>query len=446
MNRRDFWRSASAAVLGGLLPPPMVWGSGVGRTWAAPAEASVNAERLLRRFHSLAEFGRTPAGGISRVAFSEADRAVRARVTTWLEKAGLSVHVDVAGNVVGERPGSVAGLRPLILGSHIDSVPDGGNFDGQVGSVGAVEVAQALADASVQLRHPLQVMFFTNEENGKTGSRALVGEVAPFELARVMASGLTIGEGIRMVGGDPDRLAEAQREPGSIAGFLELHIEQGGVLDAAGIPIGVVEGIVGIRRWTATIQGAANHAGTTPMAVRRDAMLGAADLILAVNRSVRGIEGSQVGTVGTLQAEPGAPNVIPGQVSLSIEVRALSMETIDEVFRRIEAEAARITESRDLNVDFEQFYVSYAAPTEERFRRYVEGAAEALGLRARRMPSGAGHDAQSMARLGPIGMIFVPSVQGISHSPLEKTEDDAIVKGTRVLLHALLAADASESP
>lgn len=440
MNRRTFTRLAGGAIAGAAagIPSPVV-------LHAAPIRAVVDPERLLGRFHSLAQFGRTPEGGISRTAYSDADLAARDSVGSWLEEAGLAVSTDFAGNLIGRREGTEPGLKPLVVGSHIDSVPNGGNFDGQVGSAGAVEAAAALHTAGTRLRHPLEVIIFSNEEGGKTGSRALAGQVRPFELSRVTASGFSIGDGTRRLGGDPDRLGEVRRAADSVAGFLELHIEQGGVLERLETQIGVVEGIVGIRRWTATVTGVPNHAGTTPMDSRRDALLGAAELVLAVNDVVTSRDGTQVGTVGVIAAQPGAPNVIPGKAELSIEIRDLSMDTIDALFAQIRSQAERIASRRDLSIDLVEFYVSFAAPTEERFRRYVERAADRLGLSHRRMPSGAGHDAQSFKDLGPIGMIFVPSVEGVSHSPRELTPDGDIVRGTQVLLGALLAADAEEA-
>ena len=438
MNRRAFGRVALSSV--GALS---LAGWSRRTDDARSARAAIDPARLLENFHGLARFGRTPEGGIRRLAYSDADLEARAYVAALMEQAGLVVQTDVAGNLVGRREGTES-TRPLVIGSHIDSVPDGGNFDGQVGSMGAVEVALALADSDVRLRHPLEVMIFANEEGGKTGSRALSGEVRPFELDIVTASGLSIGEGTRRVGGNPDRIAEARRAAGSVAGYYELHVEQGAILDREGTNIGVVEGIVGIRRWTATVTGFANHAGTTPMDQRRDPMLAAADLVRAVRRVITAEPGTQVGTVGRIEADPGAPNVIPGTVTLTIEIRDLAMEKIDALFEGVAREARAIERATDTEITLEEFYVSRAAPTEERFRRYVEDAARAEGFSMRRMPSGAGHDAQSFADLGPLGMIFVPSRDGISHSPLEFTADEDVVRGTTVLLGALLDADASE--
>jgi len=359
-----------------------------------------------------------------------------------MEEAGLQVRVDAVGNILGSRAGSAPGLAPLMLGSHIDSVPAGGNYDGPLGSLGAIEVARTLAEAGVEVRHPLEVVVFVNEEGGKTGSRVMAGALQPEELRLETASGFTIGEGIRRLGGDPDRLASARRREGEVAGFLELHVEQGAVLEGEGTAIGVVEGIVGIRRWTATVRGAANHAGTTPMDQRRDALLGGSRLVQAVNRVVNSRPGSQVATVGRIEARPGAPNVIPGEVVLSIEVRALAMERIDEVMEGIRAEAEILGRENGTPITIEAFYQSEAAPTDQRFRRWVEESAAALGLSHRRMPSGAGHDAQSVAKFAPVGMIFIPSVGGLSHHPDEYSRPEDVEAGANVLMGALLRADA----
>jgi N-carbamoyl-L-amino-acid hydrolase len=390
----------------------------------------------------LSAFGARGDGGVDRLAFSDADIQGRAFVRSLMEKAGLQVRVDLAGNLLGRMEGSAGDLPPLMFGSHIDSVPAGGNYDGPLGTLGALEGVQTLMEAGVRTRHPVDVVVFVNEEGGKTGSRIMAGEFQMAELELESASGFTIGEGIRRLGGDPDRLAEVRKSPGEVAGFLELHVEQGAVLEQSGVQIGVVEGIVGIRRWNVTVSGSANHAGTTPMDQREDALLAASYLVQAVNRVARSMEGSQVATVGKIQASPGAPNVIPGEVKLTLEIRALGMERIREVYDGVLREAARISEAHGTPIIAEEFYLSAAAPTDERFRRWVESAADDLGLAHRRMPSGAGHDAQAVAHFAPMGMVFIPSVGGLSHHPDEYSRPEDIEAGVNVLLRALLRADA----
>ncbi|MGH8222120.1 MAG: hydantoinase/carbamoylase family amidase, partial [Woeseiaceae bacterium] len=277
---------------------------------------------------------------------------------------------------------------------------------------------------------------------GLVGSVAMTTGLDDSHLDDVSHSGLTVREGIRKVGGDPDRLDEARREAGELAAFIELHIEQGAVLDEAGIDIGVVEGIVGIHWWDVDIEGFANHAGTTPMDRRRDALVSAAELALAINRIATSLPGRQVATVGRIRAEPGAPNVIPGRVVMSLEIRDLAADKIMQVFEEVEAAAARIADARDTPIRFEPTGVpSVPAPTDERMRRIIAAAAESLDLSYQTMPSGAGHDAQDMTHIAPTGMIFVPSEGGISHSPKEYTSPEDMANGARVLLEVVLAID-----
>lgn len=407
-----------------------------------PQEARINGPRLHGWLRELSRFGARDDGGVDRMAFSDAEIEGRAYVRFLMEEAGLAIRTDAVGNIFARLPGSERGLAPLMVGSHLDSVPAGGNYDGPLGTLGALEGVLSLKEAGIQPRHPIDVVVFVNEEGGKTGSRVMVGEFQDRELGLETASGFTIGEGIRRLGGNPERLAEARIMPGEVAGFLELHVEQGGVLESMDTPIGVVEGIVGIRRWNVVVRGSANHAGTTPMDRRKDALLSGARLVQAVNRVVTSIPGSQVATVGRIEANPGAPNVIPGEVTLSIEIRALEMDTIQEVFDGIAEEADVIAGEEATPIDLEEFYLSGAAPTDERFRRWVEGAAEEFGLPSHRMPSGAGHDAQAVAHIAPIGMVFIPSVGGLSHHPDEYSRPEDIEAGVNVLLGALLQADA----
>jgi N-carbamoyl-L-amino-acid hydrolase len=402
---------------------------------------SASAPRMEQRIRGLSRFGANPDGGVSRVAYSEADIGGREYVKGLMREAGLHVRVDTEGNIIGRREGREPGLPVILFGSHIDSVPGGGNYDGDVGVIGAIEAAQLLHENGLATRHPLEVVVFTDEEAGLIGSLAMIGRLQAGALDQVSHSGKTRRDGIRAVGGDPDRIEAAQRKPGELAAFIELHIEQGALLHEAGIPIGVVEGIVGIRRWDVVVEGMANHAGTTPMKGRRDALLSSAELALAVNRIATTLPGRQVATVGQIRAEPGAPNVIPGRVVMSLEIRDLAAENIQAVFDAVGAEARRIAAARQTPIRFEEFDSVAPAPTHERMRRIIAAAAKGLGLSYRLMPSGAGHDAQDMTHIAPTGMIFVPSAFGISHSPKEYTSPEDMANGANVLLRTVLAVD-----
>jgi N-carbamoyl-L-amino-acid hydrolase len=409
---------------------------------AAQSELKVNAKRIVDHLMRLAEFGKNPQGGVSRVAYSDADKQGREYVMGLMRDAKLHVSVDAAGNLIGRRAGRAkAALPPILFGSHIDSVPEGGNYDGDVGSLGAIEVAQVLAENNFPNQHPLEVVIFQNEEGGLIGSRAMDGELIEKELDLVSRSGKKIGDGTNFIGGDTTKLSSVKRRRGDIAAYVELHIEQGGILDAEKINIGVVEGIVGINWWDVTIEGFANHAGTTPMNQRHDALLAAASFIQAVNKIVTSVPGRQVGTVGRIQSFPGAPNVIPGKVVLSLELRDLDATKIQMLYRKIYDEAEQIGKSSGTKFDFKEINVNIPAPTDERIRRVISDSAKELGLSTKLMPSGAGHDAQDMARLAPVGMIFIPSIDGISHSPKEYSRPEDIANGANVLLKTVLKLD-----
>ncbi|MDG1572565.1 Zn-dependent hydrolase [Robiginitalea sp. M366] len=404
----------------------------------------VNQDRLQGTLETLATYGKDASGQPNRVAFSDGDIQGRAYVAGLMKQAGLQVRTDAAGNLIGTRPGTVAGLKPLGLGSHIDMVPHGGNYDGCVGSLAAIEVARVLQENQVQTRHPLEFIIFSNEEGGVMGSRAMAGALKPEALQVVNSTGYSMGQGIQRLGGDTTRLQEAIRPKGSFAAFLELHIEQGGILDREGEDIGVVEGIVGLRWWDVTVKGMANHAGTTPMGLRQDALLAAARFIQAVNEEAKGMDGKQVATVGRIAAYPGAPNVIPGEVVLSLEIRDLSDAVIDALYERILERASAITQDSGTTFAFEALDTTgKPALTDPRIQQTIQEAADALGLSRRNMQSGAGHDAQDMALIAPVGMIFVPSNGGISHSPEEYTSREDMAHGADVLLHTLLLLDQS---
>lgn len=402
----------------------------------------INHERLNKHLEALAELGKNPKGGVSRIAYTEADKKAREQVIKWMKEAGLETKIDLAGNLVGYTTGK-ENLKPLVMGSHIDTVPEGGNYDGIVGSLAAIEVIQTMKENKIQTKRPVQVIIFQNEEGGHIGSRAITSGLSDQDLGLISQSKKTVRDGIKYIGGKPDKLSEAKLNKGDIAGYLELHIEQGGILEKEKKQIGIVQGIVGIRRWNVKFEGFANHAGTTPMNMRQDALLAAGKMIDAINKIVNSMPGRQVATAGKINAEPGAPNVIAGVTQLTIETRDLSFKTINEISKKFEIEAKRIAKITNTKVSMEKIYDTAPVPTTTGFQNIIDESAKDLNLKTFMLPSGAGHDAQEMAKIGPMGMIFIPSVKGISHSPEEFTHPEEIKNGTNVLLYSLIKYDQS---
>jgi N-carbamoyl-L-amino-acid hydrolase len=438
LTRRDFVAAIAAPIAAGAIPQ------------GGPAgEVSIDAAALRRRIEELSVFGRPGGGsfadGVSRVSYTDADVQGRAYVMKLIRSAGLLPRIDPAGNIFARREGTDPSLPPILFGSHIDSVPSGGNFDGDLGSLASLGAIEACTARSIRTRHPLEMVIWAHEEGvafnrGLAGSRIAAGDIEPAHLDHIW-NGLRRADAIRKIGGDPDRIMEARRAKGSHHCYLELHIEQGGNLDRSKIPIGVVEGIVSIERHEAEIVGFANHAGTTPMDQRQDAMIAAAQLALSVREVVTESPGPQVGTVGQIAIEPNAPNVVPGVARLVIELRDLSTTKLEGLSAKIRARADEIARTTKTQIDIRRVSRNLPAAASPDVQAAIEHAAQTLRLPTMRMPSGAGHDAQSMAALGPMGMIFVPSVGGISHSPKELTSWEDCANGANVLLRAILEMD-----
>lgn len=436
VNRRELLYGMAAACTGFAIPRlPM--------RQEKKVLLRTDAARLQRRLEELSVYGRPEGGtfadGVSRVAYSDADVAGRKYAMQAMVEAGLKPRIDPAGNIFGARAGTSASLPRILFGSHIDSVPNGGNFDGDVGSMSAIEVMQTLEYYRIVTKHPLEMVIWSNEEN-LVGSPLAAGGMDESVLARVF-NGIRVEDGLRKIGGDPARLAEAHIPPHSFCCYLELHIEQGGILDKAKIPIGVVEGIVSIDEYEVEIRGFANHAGTTPMPERRNALLAAAKLVEAVQEVVTREPGRQVGTVGQLQVFPNAHNVVPGLVKLTIELRDLSAEKIARLGDEIQRRAQEIARQTGTDIQIKKVDHDPPAMADPGIQKTIEEAAARFGLKTMRLPSGAGHDAQWMARLAPMGMIFVPSVGGISHAPKEVTAWQDCANGANVLLHTILLLD-----
>ncbi|WP_396591331.1 Zn-dependent hydrolase [Allomuricauda sp. R78024] len=409
---------------------------------AQKSKLSINQDRLENRIFELAKFGLQENGETERVAFSDADIEARNWVILTLKAQGLQVSVDYAGNIIGHRKGQNATKKVISFGSHIDRVPNGGNYDGCVGSMASLEVIETLNENNIMTKHPLEIIIFSNEEGGVMGSRAMSGHLSTKAFEVVNTTGFSMGEGIMRLGGDTKQIAKVARKKDDMAAFLELHIEQGGILDKENLDIGIVEGIVGLKWWDVVFTGFGNHAGTTPMNARQDALLAAAKFIVAVNEITNSFNGSQVGTVGRIKAEPGAPNVIPGKVITSLEIRDLSSDVIEKVFQAIKAKGEVIAAASNVNIEFLPLdTTAKPALTAVEIQKEIEIAASKLGYTFKYMPSGAGHDAQDIATIAPTGMIFVPSKDGISHSPKEFTSAEDMANGANVLLHTILALD-----
>jgi N-carbamoyl-L-amino-acid hydrolase len=403
---------------------------------AAPLH--VDAAGLRADLEALARIGATPAGGIDRSSFGDAHLAARAWFLARAQRAGLRTRVDAAGNHSAILGG---GKRAFLLGSHLDSVPGGGNFDGALGVVAALHVLFAVAGAGAAPPVALEAIDFTDEDGtlvGLLGSWALAGALTSDVLRAPRGGREALLAGLERAGLREQGLYDARRDPAQLAGYLELHIEQGPVLERAGAQIGVVTSIVGSRSLRLRFHGEANHAGTTPMGERRDAGLAAAAFAVATESLVAREFPGAVATVGDLRLEPGAFNVIPGRAVLSLEFRAAEAATLDRLEHALLVCARREAEARRVDLEIEPVGRWEPTPLDAGACDAIERAAERLGLRALRMPSGAGHDAQALAGVTRAGMVFVPSVGGISHDPRELTSWEDCAHGADVLLGAVL--------
>ncbi len=437
MQRRNFIKQSSLTAIG-----MGVFGSLMANNKNAVTNLSVNGKRIENRIFELAKFGVDEKGRGYRVAYTKGDIEGRAWFMDLMKKAGLNPTIDAAGNIIGKRNGKNASLKPIAFGSHIDMVPDGGNYDGTLGSIGALELIEIMNENNFVTEHPLELIIFGNEEGGTIGSKAMVGDITSDGLKQKSQSGLTMSEGIKAIGGDPENIQSCIRKKGDIHAWVELHIEQGGILEKEKIQIGVVEGIVGIVHWEVIVEGFANHAGATQMNMRQDALLAASKFIIAVNEVITSVKGTQVGTVGKIAVQPGAYNVIPGKVILGLEIRDLSANKIEMLFKEIEKRAASIAISSKTTIKFErQANESKPALTDKGLQQIINSTAKSLGFSTKLMQSGAGHDSQHIAAIAPSAMIFIPSVGGISHSPKEFSTATDMANGANVLLQTILKID-----
>jgi len=401
----------------------------------------VDHKRLNDNFIKLSRISSVEFGSLSRVAYTDADIDGRKYVMQLMKSAGMVVYIDEGGNIIGKLKGKDNDLPPIAIGSHIDSVPEGGSYDGNVGSLSAIEVAHTIRENYLTLNHPLIVVIFQNEEGGLFGSKIMTTGLTDQELGLRSSSGYAIKEGIKRIGGNLKKLEDAKLKKNEWTAYVELHIEQGAFLYDENLEIGIVEGIVGIKQWEVVITGFANHAGTTPMDKRNDALYAAALYVQSVHEIGKNTPGNQVATVGMIKPFPGAPNVIPGKVNASLEIRDLDEKKIDSIYKKIKRSTKKIAKKTGTTFQFQQTINIIPEPTNDLISKAIFEASNDLKLKSKFMPSGAGHDAQEMVQICPIGMIFIPSKNGISHSPKEYSTPDDISNGANVLLHTVLRID-----
>ncbi len=399
----------------------------------------INADRLWADLMAVGKMGFTPGRGASRTALSDADLHAKEWLIGRLREAGLETSVDAAYNVVGRLPSRTAGAGLVAVGSHLDSVPGGGQFDGVLGVLGGLECIRTIRERGIELPWDLELINFCDEEAahnaGTVGSRAMMGSLADGEIFQRIGQGRpSFADDLSKAGRNPERIGEARRDPRAFTCYLELHIEQGARLESQGIQIGAVTAIVGIYRYLVSVEGEPAHAGTTPMALREDALVKAAPLFTLLPEWVKARDPDMVGTIGRLELQPGATNVVPGRCRFTVEVRSQKREDMVHLREVLKAHAAA---RRGWKV--ETIFEKDGTPCAEHLIQAVADAAAQEGLSCIRMPSGAGHDAQSFAAAGvPTGMIFVPCRRGVSHSPDEWIEPDQAAQGCQVLLGTLL--------
>ena len=402
---------------------------------------TINGTRLLARIAELAQIGAIEGTqGCSRLAFTDSDREGRDLVVTWMTDLGLTVTVDAVGNVVAST-GDAGAAGAVMAGSHIDTVGTGGRFDGNLGVLAGLEVIEATLAANVDLKRPLAVAFFSNEEGSRyppdmMGSLAYVGGMSVESVLEVEgADGTIVGEELERIG-----YRGAAPCPGAVPhAFVELHIEQGPVLDNEAVQIGVVEGVQGISWTELKFIGQSNHAGTTPMSLRRDPMAVAAEVAVAARAIATDLGGTQVATVGSLTLHPNLVNVVPAHATMSVDLRNTDETLLRQAEQQLMDSVQQIADREDINVESRSLARFEPVEFDKRVVDAIEALAQQKGLSTRRMPSGAGHDAQMIARVCPTGMIFVPSLDGISHNPAEHTDDEDLVAGAQLLADAMLA-------
>lgn len=399
----------------------------------------VSGKRVAERLDALSRIGRTEDNGSNRPGFSHEEKAAKQLVMQWMREAGLDPHMDGAGNVFGRLEGKTPNLPAILSGSHVDSVPNGGHFDGPLGVLAALEVAQAWKDTGYQPEKPYEVVIFTDEEGsrfqeGLSGSEAMMGKVdLEAKKQRRDTAGMLFEEVLADVGLSLDGYASAKRDLSQIDSFVEVHIEQGKRLEKEGLPCGIVTGIAGPHWLLFTFTGKAGHAGNTPMDDRQDALVAASEFILTLNQYPRQINQSAVATVGKLYVEPNGVNVIPGKVTLYVDIRDIEEESREKLVSRILELSKEVAGKHQVQVSQEHLLVTPPVPIAEERQSLLEAALETNNIRPYYLPSGAGHDSQIVGSELPVAMLFVKSKDGVSHNPAEWTDLNDCVQAVQVL-------------
>jgi hydantoinase/carbamoylase family amidase len=409
---------------------------------------TINKRRLLRDLNAVSRIGIGDHGSVTRLVFSIKELRSRQFLIHQMRQIGLQIHIDRIGNIFGRLDGANGETVALLVGSHLDTVVHGGKFDGTLGVIAALEAVRTLKEQKVVLQSPVEVVCFVGEESSRfgystLGSSLVAGEVQGKDFAHAAdAQGTKLEDILASMGIYRNNLLSMRRDPSTIKAYLELHIEQGPILEAKKKPIGIVTSIAAPTRFRVVFTGQADHSGTTPMEMRRDALVAASELIVAVEKVCRRYshveQGRVVGTVGAMKIEPGVINAIPGRAELSVDIRSISAEAKKRVVRLVQAQIREIARRRNIGAEILPLREEEPVPLDHRLVRLLRECCEARNIPYEVMPSGAGHDAMQMAKITAAGMLFIPSRRGISHSPLEWSEPEDICLGAQLLLDSMI--------
>ena len=418
------------------------------RTAAVLFKATVNKRRLMRDLNAVGRIGIGSHGAVTRLVFSVKELRSRQLLIHLMRQAGLKIHIDAIGNIFGRLDGANPKAPAVLAGSHLDTVIHGGKYDGPVGVIGALEAVRTIRENNIAFRSPLEVVCFVGEESSRfgfstLGSSLVAGEVRPKDLTNAVdQQGTKLADVLASLGISRRNLGAIKRNPNGLKAYLELHIEQGPILEAKKKRIGLVTAIAAPSRFRVVFTGQADHSGTTPMEMRKDALVASAQLIEYVEETCRKFssmaKGRVVGTVGAMRIEPGVINAVPGKAELSVDIRGITARSKDRVATMVKQKAGAIARARGIGVAILPIREEHPVPLDKRLLRVTKDICDEKGLDYEIMPSGAGHDAMQMAKITPAGMIFVPSTRGISHNPLEWTDPEDICLGAQLLMETMI--------